>query len=212
MTSGVADPGAVAPARGPIARLVSWFMALPFRKAIWLAPLAWTLHEAEEWNINEFESAHFVDPGYFARIDHPVLWLGLAQVALQGALWTALTAWPKNPRFAAFLTLPFFVVLSFGNVLAHIYYVGYFRGYTPGFLTAALLLGPVVLGLTYRAVREKLIPWWYAAILYFLAVPGLVSTVQSKDHLPPFLQSLQLRAIHNAEVILGRTSPPPDPH
>jgi hypothetical protein len=211
MTSGVADPRTVAPAPGPIARLVAWFMALPFRKAIWLAPLAWTLHEAEEWNINEFESAHFVDPGYFARIDDPVLWLGLAQVALQGVLWTALTAWPKNPRFAAFLTLPFFVVLSFGNVLAHIYYVGYFRGYTPGFLTAVLLLGPVVLALTYRAVREKLIPWWYAAILYLAAMPGLVSTVQSGDQLPPFLQSLQQGAIHNAEVILGRTSPPSNP-
>ena len=211
MTSGVADPRAVSPAPGPITRLVAWFMALPFRKAIWLAPLAWTLHEAEEWNINEFETRHFVDPGYFARIDHPVLWLGLAQVALQGVLWTAVTAWPKNPRFAAFLTLPFFVVLSFGNVLQHIYYAGYFRGYTPGFVTAVLLLGPVVLGLTYRAVRERLIPWWYATILYLAAVPALVSTVQAGNQLPAQLQSVQKNGIHVAEMILGRTTPSTEP-
>jgi len=210
MTSGVVAPRTAAPAPDPVTRLLAWFMALPFRNAIWLAPLAWTLHEAEEWNINEFESVHFVDPGYFSRIDHPVLWLGLAQVALQGILWTALTSWPRNPRFAAFLSLPFFVVLSFGNVLAHIYYVGYFRGYTPGAVTAVFLLGPVVLGLTYRAVREKLIPWWYAAILYLAALPMLVSTVQAGNQLPAQMQSLQLGAIHNAERILGRSSPPAD--
>jgi len=202
------EAGAAPPARGPVKRIVAWFMALPFRRAIWLAPLAWTLHEAEEWNINEFESTHFVDPGYFSRIDHPVLWLGLGQVALQGVVWTALTAWPRNPRFAAFLTLPFFVVLSFGNVLQHVYYVGYFRGYTPGFATAVLLLAPVVLALSYRAVREKLVPWWYATILYLAAVPALVSTIQARDQLPPQLQSMQLRAIHVAELILGRNGPP----
>jgi hypothetical protein len=95
-------------------------------------------------------------------------------------------------------------------VLAHIYYVGYFRGYTPGAVTAVFLLGPVVLGLTYRAVREKLIPWWYAAILYLAALPMLVSTVQAGNQLPAQMQSLQLGAIHNAERILGRSSPPAD--
>jgi hypothetical protein len=195
-----------APARSPLPRLVSWFNALPFRRAIWLAPLAWTLHEAEEWNINEFESAHFVDPGYFSRVDHPVLWIALAQVALQGVIWTALTAWPRNPRFAAFLTLPFFVVISFGNVLAHVYWIVYFRGYAPGIATAVLLVAPVVLGLTIRAVRERLIPWWYAAVLYIAAVPGLVATIQAGEQhqLPVWLQTLQQRGIHVAEEILGR--------
>jgi hypothetical protein len=191
-------------ARGLALRWLAAFMNLDFRKAIWLAPLAWTLHEAEEWNINEFESQHFVDPGYFSLIDHPVLWLGLAQVALHGVLWTALTAWPKNPRFAAFLTLPYFIYIPFGNVGAHLYWVFLFGSYTPGILTAVLLVAPVVLGLTIKAVRERLIPWWYAAILYLLPIPALISTIQSADHISPWMQAAQQNGIHIARIILGR--------
>jgi hypothetical protein len=180
------------------------FAAADFRKVIWLAPLAWILHEAEEWNINEFESTHFADPGYFALVDHPVLWLGLAQVALQGAVWTALTAWPRNSKFAAFLTLPYFVYIPFGNVPAHVYWAVRFAGYTPGLFTAVLLVGPIVLALTIKAVSEKLIPWWYAALLYLTPVPALVSTIASGDHIAPWMQAVQLHAIHIARVILDR--------
>jgi hypothetical protein len=38
----------------------------------------------------------------------------------------------------------------------------------------------------------------------------LVSTVQAGNQLPAQMQSLQLGAIHNAERILGRSSPPAD--
>lgn len=184
------------------------FMRLEFRKAIWLAPFAWTLHEAEEWNINEFESTHFADPGHFALVDHHVLWICLAIVASYGIIWTALTAWPKNPKFAAFLTLPFFVYLPFSNVLQHIYWSFFFGGYTPGVATAVLLVGPVVIGLTVKAIRGKLIPWWYAAILYALVTPTMISTVRAANHtppqLPPQLVTAQKNIIHMARVILGR--------
>jgi hypothetical protein len=183
-------------------------MGVPFRAAIWLAPLVWALHEAEEWNINEFERRNFADPGHFAQVDHPVLWIGLAQVALNGALWTCLTAWPKNPRFTAFLTLPFFVFFSFANVLQHIYMTIYFRGYTPGVATAVLLVGPVVVGLTIKAIRGRLIPWWYAAFLYALVIPTMLSVVRGMHHtppeLPPMLVALQKNGIHVARLILGR--------
>jgi hypothetical protein len=183
-------------------------MQLDFRKAIWLAPVVWTLHEAEEWNINAFESTHFADPGHFGLIDHSVLWIGLAMVALYGIMWTALTAWPKNAKFAAFLTLPFFVYFSFGNVLQHIYYSFFFRGYTPGVATAVLLVGPIVVGLTVKATRGKLIPWWYAALLYLLVVPTVVSTVSASHHnppqLPPQLVTAQKNAVNLARAILGR--------
>jgi hypothetical protein len=183
-------------------------MRLDFRKAIWLAPLVWTVHEAEEWNIAKFEAQHFADPGHFSLIDQPVLWIALAMIASYGIIWTALTAWPKNPKFAAFLTLPFFIYLSFGNVLQHIYYAFHFRGYTPGVATAALLVGPVVIGLTVKAIRGKLIPWWYAAILYLLTIPTMVSTIRAANHvppqLPPQLVAAQQRTAHIARLILGR--------
>jgi hypothetical protein len=188
--------------------LTAWFMGLPFRRAIWLAPLVWALHESEEWNINEFESKHFADPGHFALVDHPVLWIGLAQVALNGAIWTGLTGWPKNPKFAAFLSLPFFVFFSFANVLQHIYMTVYFGGYTPGVLTAVLLVGPVVVGLTIKAIRDRLIPWWYAALLYASTIPTLISIVhgmhQTPPELPPLLVYLQRNGIHVARQLLGR--------
>ena len=92
-------------------------MDLSFSTAIWLAPLAWSLHLAEEGvrPIDTFARKHFF----------------LAVVALNGFIWTALTAWPRNARFAAFLTLPFFVYFSFANVLQHLYRSAHFRTGAP---------------------------------------------------------------------------------
>jgi hypothetical protein len=156
--------------------LVQWFMQLDFRKAIWLAPLAWCLHELEEWNIDTFGKQHFLDEAT-ATIDHRALWIGLGIAALNGVIWTAITAWPKNPRFGAFLTLPFFVYFSFANALQHIYWTIYFQTYAPGVITAVLVVMPVVVGLTIKALREKLIPPWYVALLYATVIPTLVATV-----------------------------------
>jgi hypothetical protein len=186
------------------AKIAAWFWRVDFRKAIWLAPLVWALHEAEEWNIDEFERANFVDPGYFSLIDRQMLWLGLAQVALQGVILTALTAWPRNSRFAAFLTLPVFIVVAFGNVLTHAFWVWHFGGYTPGAATAVLLVGPVVVALTLKAVHGKLIPWWYAALFYLATVPGLLPWIQSPNEIPAWMQRLHMRGLHTAAVILGR--------
>jgi len=198
------DPSKVSHRGGGIEQLYSWFVGLDFRKAIWLAPLAWTLHETEEWDINRFESQHFVDPGYFSLVDHPVLWIGLAQVALQGVLWTALTAWPRNSRFAAFLTLPWFIYFSFGNALQHFWWELRFGGYTPGIVTASLLVFPVVIGLTIKAIREKLIPWWYAGIFYLCGGSMLISAIRSGDHLPPMLATMIGNSVHMIRALLGR--------
>jgi len=183
-------------------------MELGFRKAIWIAPLVWTLHEAEEWNIISWGRSHFADPGYFSEIDQPIVLIGLALVALAGVLWTCLTAWPKNPRFAAFLTLPFFVFFAVGNALQHLYYAYFFRGYNPGFVTAMLLVIPVVVGLTVKAIRDRLIPLWFAAALYFLTIPSLVVTIRALDHVPPEvppnIQSVHRIALPVARLILGR--------
>ena len=43
-------------------------------------------------------------------------------------------------------------------------------------------------------------------VLYLATIPWFVSTIQAGEQhqLPPWLQTLQLRGIHVAEVILGR--------
>ncbi len=171
---------------------LGWFMRLDFRKAIWLAPVVWTIHECEEWKIDAFESRRFVrslyeasalDPAKVLPGDHLNLWISLAIVAAYGFIWTALTAWPKNPKFAAFLTLPFFFYLPLGNVFQHLYWVAYFKMYTPGAVTAVLLVAPVIIGLTIKAVHSRLIPRWYAAMLCLLVIPTAVSTILSGNHL-----------------------------
>jgi len=191
-----------------VSRVLDWFMGLDFRKAVWIAPLVWTLHEAEEWNIIDWGRSRFADPGYFSEIDHHIAWVGLGLVASAGVLWTCLTAWPKNPKFAAFLTLPFFVFFSFGNAVQHIYYAYFFAGYNPGVLTATLLVGPVVIGLTVKAFRGRLIPWWFVTALYVLTLPSMVMTLRALDQVPPQvppnIQSVHKAALPLARLILGR--------
>jgi hypothetical protein len=183
-------------------------MGLDFRKAIWIAPLVWTLHEVEEWNIISWGRSHFADPGYFSEIDQPVVLIGLGMIALAGVLWTCLAAWPKNPKFAAFLTLPVFVFFAFGNALQHLYYAYFFRGYNPGLVTAMLLVMPVVIGLTVKAVRSRLIPLWFATVLYLLTIPSMVVTIRALDQVPPQvppnIQSVHRIALPVARLILGR--------
>jgi hypothetical protein len=92
--------------------------------------------------------------------------------------------------------------------MQHAYYGIFFRGYTPGLATAVLLLGPLIIGLTVKAIRGKLVPWWYVAILYLLVVPTTVSTVRAAHHnppqLPPQLIAAQERGVRLARAILGR--------
>jgi hypothetical protein len=74
--------------------------------------------------------------------------------------------------------------------------------------TAVLLVAPVVIGLTVKGIRGKLIPWWYAAILYILTIPTMVSTVRAANNnppqLPPQLVSAQQHGVRTARSILGR--------
>lgn len=160
--------------------MAEWFWSLDFRKAIWLAPVAWALHELEElvFDIATFGEMYFRTLPPRATTGQP-LWIGLGIVALNGFIWTALTAWPKNPRVAAYLTLPFFVYFSFANVLQHVYYAVYFGTYQPGVVSAVGLVAPVVVALTMKALRGKFIPWWYVALLYATVVPTLIATYRA---------------------------------
>src|SRR5262249_50304120 len=132
-----------------------------------------------------------------------IAWVGLGLVAFAGVLWTGLTAWSKNPKFAAFVTLPFFVFFAFGNALQHIYYALFFRGYDPGLVTATILVGPVVVGLTVKAVRDRLIPWWFATVVYILTIPSMVVTIRALNHVPPEVPP-NIQSVHRAALPLAR--------
>ncbi len=160
-------------------------MGVSFRRAIWLAPVVWAIHEFEElvFDVMAFEKANFLQLPLRALGPPPPI-NPLVIVAINGFIWTALTAWPKNPRLAAYLTLPFFVYFSFANVLQHIYWSAYFQAYQPGVVTAVALVAPTILGLTMKAVREKLIPWWYAALMYASVLPTMIATYRAGNLIP----------------------------
>lgn len=61
-------------------------------------------------------------------------------------------------------------------MLQHLYWSVYFQTCAPGVVTAVLLVAPVILGLTVRAVRERLIPLWFAVLTYATVLPTLVAT------------------------------------
>ncbi len=67
-----------------------------------------------------------------------------------------------------------------------------------------LLVAPVVLGLTAKALRGRLIPWWYAAVLYLAAIPSVVTTIQAGNHISPEVQSRIKGGIRIGMILLGR--------
>ena len=97
---------------------------IPFRKAVWLLPLAWTLHEAEEWNILDWYHAYWVKVPEATPTEMRV---GLAFMSLVGVGWTAFTLLPRKPKLTAFLLLPFFTLMAAGNAVQHIYWTVAFQ-------------------------------------------------------------------------------------
>jgi hypothetical protein len=164
---------------------MQWFWKSSLRRVIWLAPVVWAIHEVEEivFDVVAFEHGHFLQLPPRALGPPPPI-DPLIIVAINGFIWTALTAWPKNPRVAAHLTLPFFVYFSFANALQHVYWSAYFQTYQPGAVTAVLLVAPAVVALTVKAVRDNLIALWYAATLYAKVLPTMVATYRAGNVMP----------------------------
>lgn len=154
---------------------------IPFRKAVWLLPLAWTLHEAEEWNILDWYHAYWVKVPEATPTEMRV---GLAFMSLVGVGWTAFTLLPKKPKLTAFLLLPFFTLMAAGNAVQHVYWTVAFQAYSPGVVTAVFLVIPSIVYLTARAVRENLIPRWYGLVIYLPIVRSLREAVLAGNVVP----------------------------
>ena len=154
---------------------------IPFRKAVWLLPLAWTLHEAEEWNTLDWYHAYWVKVPEATPTEMRV---GLAFMSLVGVGWTAFTLLPQKPKLTAFLLLPFFTLMAAGNAVQHIYWTFAFQAYSPGVVTAVFLVIPGIIYLTARAVRENLIPRWYGLVIYLPIVRSLHGAVLAGNVVP----------------------------
>lgn len=160
---------------------------LGFRQAVWLLPACWALHEAEEWNILDWYQRYWMNVPDMTPLE---MRLGLAVMTLAGVIGTAFTLLLKSPRVTAWLALPFFAVLALGNAFQHIYFVFEFGAYSPGVVTSVVLVIPVFTYLTARAVRERLIPKWFPALLLAPVVRSVAAAVEMGNVAPEAIHAM----------------------
>jgi hypothetical protein len=131
------------------------------------------------------------------RISHKSnrTWLVFVSIVYFG--WCAIATLPGSPTFAAVVFLPA-IAIALQNALQHIYWLFHFRDYAPGVITSLLLLLPLGIYLTVRAIQQDYAPAWYVAVLALLMVPGLAQTVRAGHRLTP-----QMRTLHSFSIRLS---------
>jgi hypothetical protein len=65
-----------------------------------------------------------------------------------------------------------------------------FCAYSPGVLSSVLLIIPLVMYVTCRVLRERLLPKWYIIILYLLIVPRIIETIKYGNKVMPMFERL----------------------
>jgi hypothetical protein len=159
----------------------------PFRKVVWILPIAWAFHEMEEWNIISWYQKHFVNPPEMTPLS--VLTL-LACSSLVGFLWTFIASLFRNLKIKAGVLLLFFILVAFMNAVQHISWAVMFRAYSPGVLSSVFLIIPSVIYVTWRVLKERLLSKWYIIILYLLIVPRIIETIKYGNEVMPMFERL----------------------
>ncbi len=152
------------------------------QRLVWLLPMAFALHEAEEWNIVPWFRASFTPQTELTDLGARTLLVAFSFAAF---LWTGVASLLPTTRMTLLAVLPLFIVAGVGNALTHVYWLFYFGAYAPGVATAALLVAPATLFVSFRAVRERLVPGWFVGILYLLALVPLVAVARAGRTLSP---------------------------
>ncbi|HEY5901815.1 MAG TPA: HXXEE domain-containing protein, partial [Anaerolineales bacterium] len=153
------------------------------------------LHEAEEWNILEWEQRNFVNVPPKTRASTRTF---LVFFSLLGFLLTGMAVLLGSPKLAAWIVLAFAAGASL-NALQHVYYAVLFRQYAPGVITAILLCVPTCSYLVLRALQEHLVPPGYVAALLAVVVLGLIQTMKEGNTFGPFF-----RAVSQSGMILAK--------
>jgi hypothetical protein len=132
--------------------IVTIFKQIDFLSMVWLFFIAFVIHEAEEWNITDFELRNFVGVPATVTRKNARMWIGI--ICGVGLVWCAAATWRGNPTLAAYVFLPA-VALALGNALQHVFWTFYFRQYAPGVISAVVLLIPLGGTLAARAVQQE---------------------------------------------------------
>jgi hypothetical protein len=151
--------------------LMQWLTQTDFLNIMWLFPVVNTIHVVEEMT----GLAHWYQKTYDevpenASIGVPAF---LLNGVVLGFVVTGIIAWVGDLVVAAWVTLTFSALLLW-NGLQHIYHTLYFRQYVPAVITSIVLIIPSIVYLFVRAIQDNLVPFWYASLLIFAVLVGLI--------------------------------------
>jgi hypothetical protein len=102
------------------------------------------------------------------------------------------------------ILLVFFIPIAFMNAIQHILWVIIFRSYSPGVLTSVILIIPTVIYISWRVLKERLLPNWCIVILYLLTVPRVIETIKYDNEIMPMFERLYRFANWLARLLWGR--------
>ena len=138
---------------------------MSFREAVWLFPLAYTLHVAEEWPQFPNWAARYASP-QFTRRDYLIVHLAGIVVAFLSPVLLRLS----SNRVIVFAFFAFvFTPAVFFNVFFHAGATAAYGAYSPGLLTALAVYPPLFLFISRRARREGLLSDRQGAAAFVIA-------------------------------------------
>jgi uncharacterized membrane protein YeaQ/YmgE (transglycosylase-associated protein family) len=133
--------------------IAQWLARLSFREAVWLFPVAFTLHVLEELPQFTAWAKRYVTASYKRRG-----YLKIHLAGIIGAFLAAAVLWYFPNRIIVFIFFTFvFTPGIFFNTLFHAGATAYFGAYCPGLLTALMLYLPLYGFVSTLAYREGLL-------------------------------------------------------
>lgn len=139
--------------RKALVLIQEFFNSLSFRKAIWLFPVAFALHVAEEICCFTAWAQKYASPDFTFDSYLKIHAAGIISAFLAAFF---LSKYPK--RFLVFLFFTFlFAPAVFWNVFFHAGATVYFGTYCPGVVTALVIYIPVFVVVTKTALKEGLL-------------------------------------------------------
>ena len=141
-------------------RIVERLASLNFRQAVWLFPIAYTLHVLEELPLFTSWARRYASPAFTMR-DYLVIHMTGIVVAFVAPL--VINRFPHRAIFGFFAFI-FTPAVCF-NILFHTGATVAFGAYSPGLLTAVTLYPPVLYMVSRQALREGLLGNWRQSFL-----------------------------------------------
>ena len=175
---------------------------VPIRRLLWLLPLAFALHELEEWNILDWYRQYWTNVDAELMTQRTVR-THLVWSSVLGFLWTVIATRFKRSTVTLHLVLVYFTVIVFGHTFAHIYWLVDLRAYGPGVVTAVILVIPITVYVFYRAVTEKLVSVGYVGLLVALSLPTPIGGIRLNYRLPDEGLGMYQLAYRLAELLFG---------